>query len=198
MVMDLGQLRMDVTTEAFLHHNDPSLVNYLSFKEQFGSDDLIIIGIETDQVFNMDFLQKLKQLHRELEGKVPHLDDITSLVNVRNTRGDKDRLFVDDLLEKFPKNRSDIETIKKRVDQSRLYKNLIISDDYTMTSIVLKLSSFSSNLNNDDILSGFDDAPAKPPWLSPMESGKAVLAVKGITEKYDASDFKLFVRVFRC
>ncbi len=195
MVSALSQLRMDVTTEAFLHDKDPSLINYLDFKEQFGGDDLIIIGIKTADVFTMDFLKQLRELHYELEETIPHLDDITSMINARNTRGLEEQLFVDDLMKTFPKDLKGIFDLKRKVDESRLYKNLIISEDYTMASIVIKLQSFSSHLDQTDILSGFEDtnAPLKPEWLSPIESSRAVMAVKDIVSKYDTEGFKIYL-----
>jgi len=195
MISSLGQLKMDVTTEAFLHEDDPSLTNYLDFKEAFGSDDLIIIGVKTRDVFQLDFLNTFEKLHRELAQEIPHLDDITSMVNVRNTRGEDEALFVDDLLEKFPRDQAQAYAIRKIVDESRLYKNLIVSEDYTTASIVIKLSPFSSGSENRDALAGFDEDEGadRRIWLSPFESSKAVLKAREITDRFDAEGFRIYL-----
>ena len=45
---------------------------------------------------------RLRQFHLALESEVPHLDEVTSLTNVRSTYGRGDELVVEDLLERFP------------------------------------------------------------------------------------------------
>ena len=69
---------------------------------------MLIVGIEPPDVFDLGFLEKLRQLHRELEANTPYLADITSLINARNTRGEGDTLVVDELLKQWPKTKSDL------------------------------------------------------------------------------------------
>ena len=72
-------------------------------------------------VFDFKFLEKLRRLHRELEQNVPYLDDITSLVNARNTRGQGDELIVEDFLEKWPQNARDLAALKRRALANPMY-----------------------------------------------------------------------------
>ena len=95
----LPQITFDTSNESFLHHSDPTLVAYNEFRRQFGRDDLIIIAIEPENVFDQKFLKKLTDFHDDLQTQVPHVEDITSMVNARNTRGEEDVLIVEDLLE---------------------------------------------------------------------------------------------------
>jgi predicted RND superfamily exporter protein len=95
---------MDNSVEGFLHDDDPTLIRYNEFRDQFGRDDVTIIAIETPDVFDLGFLEKLRALHEDLEAEVPHLDEITSLINARSTRGEGDALIVEDLLEDWPRD----------------------------------------------------------------------------------------------
>ncbi len=81
LVSQLPKLTMDTSTEGFLHDDDPTLLQYNEFREQFGRDELVIIAIESEAVFDLTFLKKLKALHGQLESDLPYLDDITSLIN---------------------------------------------------------------------------------------------------------------------
>ena len=102
MISQIPKITMDTSNESFLHHSDPTLVAYNEFRRQFGRDDLIIIAIEPENVFDQKFLKKLTDFHDDLQAQVPHVEDITSLVNARNTRGEGDVLIVEDLLEHWP------------------------------------------------------------------------------------------------
>ncbi len=87
LATQLPRLEFDTSTESFLHADDPLRITYNTFREQFGRDDLVLIAIETEEVFEAAFLEKLRAFHEELENEVPHLEEVRSLINARNTRG---------------------------------------------------------------------------------------------------------------
>ena len=123
-ISHVPQIKMDTSTEGFMHPEDPVLIEYNQFRAQFGRDERIVLAIKSDNVFTLDFLKKLRLLHEEIEEKVPFLNDITSLYNVRNTRGDGDKLITDDLLEPFPSSEKEVANIKKQAMASHFYKKL--------------------------------------------------------------------------
>ena len=86
LITQLPKIEFDTSTEGFLHADDPVRVTYDAFREQFGRDDRILIAIEPPEVFDLAFLAKLRDLHEEIENEVPKLQDVTSLVNARQTR----------------------------------------------------------------------------------------------------------------
>ena len=85
------QIKMDTSTEGFMHDDDPVLLEYNAFRAQFGRDERVMVALKSDNIFTLEFLQTLRKLHEELENNVPYLDDINSLYNVRNTRGEGDK-----------------------------------------------------------------------------------------------------------
>ena len=99
----VAKLELDTSNEAFLHKDDPTLVRYSAFKEQFGRDDLIILSVRPDILFSHPTLAKLKALHEDLSENVPHLNDITSMINAHSTHGEADVLVVEDLLRSLPR-----------------------------------------------------------------------------------------------
>ena len=157
LISGVRKSRFDTSTEAFLHTDDPILITYNQFRDQFGRDEIILLAIEGEDIFEQDFLRRLKAMHQELEAKVPHLDDVTSLINARNTRGEGDRLIVEDLFENWPQNEAEMDIIKKRVMSNVFYRNLLISEDGRFTSVVIKTSSYSSVGASADVMEGFDD-----------------------------------------
>ncbi|MEA3231076.1 MAG: hypothetical protein U9Q05_04890 [Thermodesulfobacteriota bacterium] len=161
IVSQIPKLTIDISTEGFMHKSDPARVDYDTFRDQFGRDELIVIAIRSQEVFEAKFLKKLKKLHEDLFENVPYIEDITSLINARNTRGEKDELIVEDLMENWPETTEEIKLIKQRTLDNPLYKNLLISEDSKMTTIVIQTQTYSSVGTDPDALDGFEDDAKK-------------------------------------
>jgi len=202
-ISHLSQIKMDTSTEGFMHDKDPILLEYNKFRAQFGRDERVIIGIKSDNIFTLKFLQTLKAMHEELENNVPFLNDITSLYNVRNTRGDGDKLITDDLLEPFPTTKEQVADIKARVLSSHFYKDLFISQDGKMTTIIIETDAYSHEgekkvSDEEAFIDGFEDEKSiddnKPKeFLTDKENTKLVKAVLAITKKYRKDGLEIFV-----
>ena len=204
MVSQIHKITIDTSTEGFLHSDDPALLAYNNFRDQFGRDEVIIIAIESPNIFSQKFLKTIQKLHEELEENVPYIDDITSMAKVRNTRGEADDLIVENLLEHWPQNKTEMAALKKRVLTNPLYRNLLISEDATFTTIIIKTNSHSSLGQDDDVLKGFEDeaggdidtkskTAAQRTYLTDKENSQAVKAARAVIEKYRASDFKIYL-----
>jgi len=200
LVSQIPNITIDTSTEGFLHTEDPALVAYNDFRDQFGRDEMVIIAIQSPHIFSHAILKKIKQLHEELEETVPYIDDMTSLVNVRNTRGEADELIVEDLLEHWPQNQDEMAALKKRVLGNPLYKNLLVSEDGTFTAITIKTNSHSSIGQGADVLEGFEEADKGDGidttgggYLTDKENSEVVEAVHQVVKKYRSPDFKIFL-----
>ncbi len=121
LVSGLPTLVFDNSIEAFLHADDPVMVQYNEFREQFGGDDFITIAIEPREVFALDFLERLRAFHEDLESEVPDVDEVTSMLNARSTRGNESELIVEDLIEEWPRSAQDVAALKERVFANPLF-----------------------------------------------------------------------------
>jgi hypothetical protein len=102
-------------------------------------------------------LERLRALHRDLEAEVPHLFEVTSLLNARETRGEADELIVGELLEDWPETDAALARVKERAAANRLYRNLLLSEDLQITTILLEAEAYSPSDTDEDVLAGFDD-----------------------------------------
>ena len=198
ILSNLPKITMDSSTEGFLHDDDPVLVAYNDFRDQFASGVMIVVAIKPADVFNIDFLAKLKSFHDEIEDNVPYIDEITSLVNARNTRGEGDELIVEDLLDNFPENETELAKLKERVLSNPFYKNLLVSEDGAFTTLVINLDTYSPSEEAEDILGGFDEeveteSEEDLPFLSDDEQHESITAIRGIMAKYESPDFPIRV-----
>lgn len=201
-LVHLPQIKMDTSTEGFMHEDDPVLIAYNKFREDFGRDERIIVGIKHEKIFSLEFMQTLKALHEEIEEKVPYLHDITSLYNVRNTRGKGDLLLTDDLLEPMPTTKDQVEAIKKRAMASHFYKNLLLSEKGDMTTIVIETDAYSqqeeevATSDEDTFEDGFDEKPEtqeEKTFLTDAENAKLLKVLQEVLEPYRAKGLEVYV-----
>jgi len=194
MISNLPKITIDTSTEGFLHAEDPALVRYEKFKEQFGQDEKIMVVVATKNIFELEFLKKLQNLHAELENDVPHLNDINSLMNARNTRGEGDVLIVEDLFENFPQNNQELQKLKEIALNSDMYTNLLFNEALTYTTIILEPSAYESSEGGDD-LEGFDEEESSEDleFLKDTSKSEMVRMADEIIAKYKDDNFDVFV-----
>lgn len=203
LLIQLPKLTFDTSTEGFLHKNDPTLRAYNTFRDQFGRDEVVIIGIESENIWDLTFLARLKALHEQLEDGVPYLDDITSLINARDTRGEADALVVEDFFEIWPQDGTDLDVLKARAISNPLYKNLLLTENGRFTTIMIKTHSVSTRGHESDVLEGFGDIdpapsttapdPSKKVYLTDIENSEVVQSVKEIASKHDQAGFRIHI-----
>jgi len=193
-------LKMDTSTEGFLHPDDPTLIAYDKFRAQYGRDELILLTIQSENLFTPDTLDRLRRLHQELREKTPYLDDITSLVNARNTRGGEGELIVEDLLEEWPEDAAARAEVKARAMANPLYRNMLVSDDASITTIVIKTEAYPAGDSVENVLAGFDEPEQSQPAaavervpLSDEQNSEVVRAVRAIAADYVSDDFQIYL-----
>jgi predicted RND superfamily exporter protein len=195
LISNLPNITIDTSTEGFLHKSDPALVRYEKFKEQFGQDEKILVVVQAKNIFELETLAKLKELHTKLQNDVPHLNDITSLINARNTRGEGDRLIVEDLFENFPNTQDEVNVLKEIALNNALYKNLLYNADLNMTTIILEPSAYESaeNLNALDGFEEEDAASQKTEFLTDPSKSEMVRATNDIIKEFTQEGFNVFI-----
>lgn len=181
MAYSIPQIRMDTSAEGLLHREAPSLTVYEEFRRQFGRDQMVIIGLNPEDIFDRTFLDTLRELHSALEEEVPYVDEVTSLINVEHMRGEDDDLIVEDLLEELPRDEKGMKDLKNTVLANPLYRNIIISDDGSFTVVILKPVLFIPG-------SGEEPAP-----LGEEEFGQLADAVSRVCDRFRSPDFPLYL-----
>ncbi len=209
-VLGLGagffRLEVDTSTKGLLRADDPTLITYQKFADQFGRDDLIVVGIESENIFDPLFLKRLKALHQDLTEKVPLVMDVTSLINVRSTRGEADGLVVEGFLDEIPADPARLAALKKRALADPFYRNLFLSEDGRMTVILIALETYSriglpqTGAGVEETLSGFgeeekqepgaQEPPPKRTLLTEEENRLAVTAIRAVIAKHRTPDFR--------
>jgi predicted RND superfamily exporter protein len=193
----ISKLHFDNSTQSFLLQKDPASILYQKFQRQFGQDDQIMVAIAPPQIFHLGFLERLRAFHHSLERDLPHLAEVTSLLNARQTRGEEEALIVEDLLEDWPETEAQLRDLKRRVLANPVYLNVLISEDARLTTVMLKPVTYSSRGMQDDLLAGFedseDDSGSQTEFLSATEKAEIVAALNDVVSRFEAPDFPIHV-----
>ncbi len=188
-------LRFDNSTESFLLKNDPASRLYREFRQQFGQDEQIMIGIAPPAVFDVLFLERLRAFHRALEVEVPHIQEVTSLLNARHTRGEGDALIVEELIAEWPRTEADLREIERRATANPIHRNVVLSEDARLTTVTLEPVLYSERGSEPDLMAGFDteETGTEPELLTLEEKAEVVAAVRKVVSRFEAPDFRLYV-----
>ena len=207
MASQMKYLTVDTSTEGFLHKEDPLRIEYDKFRDQFGRDEKVLIAIQSENIFTIKFLTKLNKLHKELENNLPYIDDVNSLINARNTRGTIDSLIVDDLFEELPRDEKALLFKKQLAKNNPLFKDLILDDAGTITTIVIDTQTYTSldkdgnpihktavveedEFADDEITTNENN---KKEFLTDWENVQIVKKTNEIVKKYQSEDFDILV-----
>lgn len=210
LVSQLPKLTIDTSTESFFHDTDPVILRYHEFQEQFGRDDVILLGIDPPELFSIKFFERLDALHSAIENDVPHVAKVTSLIDVRSTRGEGDELLVDGLLDEWPDNPAEMAAFRERVMSNPLYRNSLISRDGTFAAITIQPERFSMESDPDselDLLSGFENegvefgggGDAESPeheeqeHLTDEDKAAIVNALLKVVNEHEAPEFPIYL-----
>jgi hypothetical protein len=174
-----------MSNESFFRPDDKVLIDYNEFRNQFGKDEFIVVAIKGSDIFSQDFLTGLRSLHQDIKDNVPFLDKVTSLVNVRNTRGEGDELIVEDFLERWPGNPDDLNELKKRAADNTLYENYILNKEGTVTAVIIK----PLPCNPDAEGLPRDEGTCRP--MSNVQNREMITALDKTLKRYDGENFSV-------
>lgn len=198
LAAQIPDLRIDTSTESLLRPDSLPHVEYLDYKRTFERDDLVVVGIQSDGIYDVRFLQRLLRLQAAIEAEVPYVDEVTSLRNARYTRSEGDELIVEDLMEGWSGSAADVLRVAERVRRSPPLVGSLVSVDETLTTISLKPYVFSATADADP-LTGFEQTGAAGPGnqaealLSEAEMGELLARLREVLSRFDAPDFRLYL-----
>ncbi len=100
----IPNIEVRTSIDEFLDESDETRARYNEFLTEFGRDDMIMLALTAEDVFDLAFLARLR-FHDALEEGVPHLLEVQSLINARETRGEQDELIVGEALRGLARDR---------------------------------------------------------------------------------------------
>ena len=144
----VGQLKNDPTSEAFFSKDTDVYIALEKFQQQFGRDDVVVVAVETDQVFSASLMRQVRQLHQDLEEQVPWVEDVVSPINSDWIKAKKNNVInVSDLADIWPEEGELPPALQQEILSSPLYSKRLISADGSMLLLFLRTVAFTSPEN---------------------------------------------------
>lgn len=187
LASQIPRITIDTRDEGFFYDDDPALIAYNKFRDQFGQDDTFIIALQPKNGLDQEFLGTLFTLHHELKTHVPYIDEIKSLVNGRILRGADQTLKVEELMDQAPRTAEEVDRIVQLIAHYPLYEDLLISKDRSLVSILIRAQAVKQQ--GSDLQAGFGPDASPPPnnkekYLSNEESIEITTAIEAVLKRY--------------
>jgi len=135
-----SKLPVETSVESLIMEDDPDLLFYNTFKEQFGEDEFLVVGFSEPRIFSPAYLRFIQKLTEQFEN-IEEVDDVVSLTNVEDIIGSEDDFIVEPLVKEVPDDPDSIETIKHRALTNPLIEGNLVSSDGKAALFVIRTKS---------------------------------------------------------
>jgi predicted RND superfamily exporter protein len=131
-----GQLKQEDDILGFLPEGNPEIATFQSINEEFGGLDAALVGIETDDVFAPEFLERLQKTTDALSA-LPNLDHVLSITNVADFEADPmGGVVAGMLVSSIPTSAEEQAAIRAKVLSREHIRGSLVSDDGTAVVLV--------------------------------------------------------------
>jgi predicted RND superfamily exporter protein len=145
-------IHLDSSVESLLPKDDPEKAYYDEVRQQFGSDEIGVIGVIADNVYTPPVLQKIQRLTEAIR-QIPEVKSVISLTNapdiITSVARESARLVPD-----LNAPHAILENLKRKLTEQPVYlKNLVAADGRAAA-----INIFFENLGDDEFFRrGIDD-----------------------------------------
>ena len=137
-------LEVDSNVVNALPKDDPIVKLFNDVGDRFGSNEIGLVIIKSDNVFEPEVLNHIVQLTdtlTELNGVV----SVTSITNMMSFKVEDDNFEVDNLIPKssWPETDGDVEKLKNKITKNEMVAGKLVATDGTATIIIFTFDSDS-------------------------------------------------------
>ena len=139
-----GQLRQEDDVLSFLPQGNEDIATFQSINQEFGGLNAAIVGIETSDVFEPDFLKRLTQVTDDLQA-LPDVEHVLSITNIQDFTPDPmGGVQAGMLVSGIPGNPEEQAALRAHVLSRDHIRGSLISDDGTAV-MILAFTGFRSD-----------------------------------------------------
>jgi hydrophobe/amphiphile efflux-3 (HAE3) family protein len=139
-VRGVSMLEMGNTQESELPDNDALVRTKKNIEDVFGKKDVILIGIESDNIFTEQTLTKINGIEEslaEIDGVIP--DEIVSILSVNNITGDSAGVEVGRYIQEIPADVQQLNRLREYAVNNPLMVDRIISKDARFSAVIANI-----------------------------------------------------------
>lgn len=142
-VMGVKKLVVQTSFDDYFIEGDPMLVKTDEFKAHFGNDYFVGVLTKCDNHFTKKNLETLRALSNELLDSLSYVDKITSLTDIEFLVGNEEGMAIEQIVpEEIPQDKAGLDLVRQRAYSKPEVARKLISQDGTLSWIVIKLRPF--------------------------------------------------------
>lgn len=157
----LKNLEVNADVMSYLPDEDRAARLFNRIGETYGGNEMIIVGLETEHIFESEMLHLVKQVTDSIRS-VPGIGYVTSLTNVLDIRGSEYGIETGRLVDEFdiPTGRDALDSLKAYTLSKDMYRGNLVSEDATATLVIGKiLTGFNRTEVAGLIMEKLEDIP---------------------------------------
>ncbi|MCK5816831.1 MAG: RND family transporter [Candidatus Marinimicrobia bacterium] len=147
-VFGLMNLEIEPNMNNMLPKTLPSRVQTNHIETIFGSNNLVIIVLETDDVLNPLTLKRVKDLTRAFQ-RLGDIERVTSLYTLKQIKNENGSMIVDPAVPRIPASQEIREQLRKNLRNNTLVNGTVVSEDFTKIAIIL---TPQKNTNENEVV----------------------------------------------
>ncbi|MFC2113282.1 RND family transporter [Bacteroidota bacterium] len=124
--------------ESYVYEKMASRINTNLIEEIFGGDEMVLVLFESDDILQKETLTRIKKINKQMKD-LDGIDETLSVFDSKNIKGEDGAMVVDATVRRIPKTGSRRETLRKNIRANDLVYKVLVSEDFTMTSIIATL-----------------------------------------------------------
>lgn len=136
MLLPLSKAKINPDLMDYLPDGIEANINNERLEEIFGKYEPILIIFKSDDVLSSQTLDRIYQINSELKYS-ELVDDVMSLFETKYIRGDEGAMLVDPAVRYIPETDDERELLRQELRDNPLAYELLVSDDFKYTSIIL-------------------------------------------------------------
>ncbi len=138
LALPIPTLEIDNSIDDMLPANHPARVLYDEVDDVFGGSDLVVVALESDDVFGAETLGHLLAL-TEAFAQIEGVDEVTSLATGNRIDGVDGDLVVRDLMPAVPETEAARRALEAYVLDEAMYRGTIVSNDGQYAGFIVEL-----------------------------------------------------------
>lgn len=167
-------IHLDSSVESLLPKDDPEKSYYDEIRQQFGSDEIGVIGVIADNIYTPSVLQKIQRLTDAIR-QIPEVKNVISLTNapdiITSVARESARLVPD-----LNASHAALEDLKRKLTEQPVYLKNLVSADGRAAAINI----FFENIGDDEFFRRGIDERIQALVESEQKAGQEKLHYTGL------------------
>jgi predicted RND superfamily exporter protein len=180
------RLKIETAIEKILPTRGPDRDRYQGLRDRFGNDELLFVGLVTDDVFTRENLARIRRMTKRFE-EVEGIRTVLSLSNAPDVRSVEGDVSIRSIFEEVPETDAELRALRERVLGNPIHVGTLVSADARATAFLLYPLEMSES---EFLASGIDETVEA---IAHEEAGGAEILMAG-TPPLKATTSRILLR----